>query len=304
MFGIDQREVEIARSQVAEQSRYQEAEMERRDFLMKSREMIIIGVALAVCAAGATACSPQATASIPDVLTVQLLEDPAAAQTAAQESADEARTVTVTASETVKVTPDMARIVYEITTEDADAVKCQQKNSETLDAVIAYLKEQGVAENSIKTSDFSLSPKYDWSGNRQRLIGYEMDTRLEVSDVAIDMVGKFLSGAVNAGANRIWDVTYYASGYDEAYAQALELAMEMAKEKAETLAHAGGCQVTDVLSVEEHGDYQAGRYVDSDISRNVKVAAMAEDSVAEVSVMAGEMEVGADITVVYRLLPR
>ncbi len=261
------------------------------------------------------ACTPQVTTNVPDVITVQIAESTGAAegqnvtggatekeQTVTAGAEEEERTVTVSAAETVKVTPDMAQITYEIITEDADAEACQQKNSETLDAVIAYLKEQSVAEASIKTSDFSLNPQYDWSGDRQRLIGYEMDTQLTVSDVPMGQVGELLSGAVSSGANRIGSVSYYASGYDEAYEQALALAMEMAKEKAEAIAHAGGCQVTDVLSVTESSDRQSGRYVESGIQKEAAFAADASN--AAMSVMAGEMEVEAEITVVYRLLPQ
>lgn len=286
------------------------------------KKSIIVAGGFMICACMfLAACAPQVTTSVPDVITVQMAGNETGAGAASVQAdaggspavpgsspgtnAAETRTVTVTATETVKVAPDMARIIYEITTEDKDAEVCQQKNSETLDAVIAYLKEQGVAEKSIQTSDFSLNPQYEYPGNgRQVLVGYEMDTQMTVSDVPMDQVGELLTGAVSAGVSRIRDVSYYASGYDEAYDQALALAMEMAKEKAEAIAHAGGCQVTDVLSVTESADRQSGRYVDSGISQNVMAKAAAEDSVAEMAVMAGEMEIEAEITVVYRLLPR
>ncbi len=264
---------------------------------MRNRTIWMAGCALAAgCVL--SACAPQTTAGVPDVITVQMAETPSSGG-----GQQETRTVTVSAAETVKVTPDMAQIVYEIITEDREAEACQQKNSETLDAVIAYLKEQGVNDASIKTSDFLLNPQYDWSGSRQQLIGYEMDTQLTVADVPMDQVGGLLTGAVSAGANRIQDVSYYASTYDEAYDEALALAMTMAKEKAEALAHAGGCQVTDVLSVTESADRQSGRYVESGVSRNPSANA-AGDAVVEMAVMAGEMEVEAEVTVVYRLLPR
>ena len=89
--------------------------------------------------------------TVPDVIQVQNLE--------------EDRKISLSTSETVKVAPDMARIVYGIATEDADAEKCQQANAEKLNGLLEYLKGQGVAETSIATSDFSLNPMYDWSGN-------------------------------------------------------------------------------------------------------------------------------------------
>ncbi len=271
---------------------------------------------LAACAPSSNAPSDApanaASAAPTDAATVAPTNAPTDATSAAPNgdaaqtgAAIEERTVTVSASETVKVSPDMARIVCEILTEDREAGECQRKNGEALDAVIAWLKEQGVAENSMKTSDFLLNPRYNYSGGRDVLIGYEMETRLEISDVPIDQVGAVLAGTVSAGANRIQNVSYYASTYDEAYAQALDLAMGMAKEKAEALAHAGGCQVTDILSVTENADTQAGRYADAGFGRDMFASEAKEETADKaMAVMAGEMEVEADITVVYRLLPR
>lgn len=259
---------------------------------MYRRNILAAGCVLAVGAV-LSACTPQVTTNVPNAIQVEL-------------AGQEKQTVTVSAAETVKVVPDMAQIVYEITTEDSDASRCQQKNGEALAQVLAYLAEQGVEETSMKTSDFSLNPRYDYSGSTRRLIGYEMTTQLTVADVPMDQVGALLSGVVNSGANQIQSVSYYSSQYDEAYDQALELAMKMSKEKAETLAHAGGYQVVGIVSVSEYADNQNGRYVNSGLARNSSMAkrAAAEDAVAEMAVMAGEMEVKANIEVVYEIWPR
>ena len=99
------------------------------------KNVITAGSCMICACALLAACAPQVTTSVPDVLTVQIAGSEtgaASAQAAAGGSpsepgsvpgtdAAEMRTVTVTAAETVKVAPDMARIVYEITTEDRDA---------------------------------------------------------------------------------------------------------------------------------------------------------------------------------------
>ena len=95
--------------------------------------------------------------------------------------------------------------------------------------MLAFLKDQGFEEKSIKTTGFSLDPRYDWSGNRQQLIGYEMNTQVTVTDVPIDQVGGLLSRTVESGANEIQSVIYFSSTYDEAYQEALQKAVELAK---------------------------------------------------------------------------
>mgnify|MGYP000843810381 CR=1 FL=1 len=96
---------------------------------------------------------------------------------------------------------------------------------------------------------------------------------------------------------------YYSSDYDEAYNQALEKAITSAKTKAETMAHADNYQVIDLLHVTENGNNQYGRYVDAGIYQN---SAMKESASAAVdmAVMPGQMEVTADVTVEFLILPQ
>ena len=130
-----------------------------------------------------------------------------------------------------------------------------------------------------------------------------MRTQITVSDVEMDRVGELLSGGVAQGANEIQQVQYYSSDYDEAYNQALEKAIISAKTKAETMAHADNYQGIDLLHVTENGNNQYGRYVDAGIYQN---SAMKESASAAVdmAVMPGQMEVTADVTVEFLILPQ
>ena len=175
-----------------------------------------------------SACTPQMTTNVPNVLRVENVD-----------VGDEGK-VTVNSSESVEITPDMAEIVYGITSEDEDASACQQKNTETLNQVLAFLKEQGYEDESIKTTGFSLEPRYDWSGNTQKLVGYSMYTQVTVTDVPMEAVGGLLSKTVESGANEIQNVTYFSSTYDQAYKEALEKAVELARGKAQAIAEADG----------------------------------------------------------------
>ena len=180
-----------------------------------------------------------------------------------------------------------------------------KRQAEKLNGLLEYLKGQGVAETSIATSDFSLNPMYDWSGNTRKLVGYEMRTQVEVSDVALDQVGSLLSQGVAAGANEIQSISYYSSTYDEAYADALARAVELAKTRASVLAEASGQELGYVINIEEYGDRQEGRYVTSNMSmKSAPGAGAAEEAVVDMGVMPGEMEVTASIRIEFALLPK
>lgn len=57
-----------------------------------------------------------------------------------------------------------------------------------MDAVLALLKEKGIADTSVQTSGLGLNPIYDWD-NGKKITGYEMTTEVVVSDVAIEDAG-------------------------------------------------------------------------------------------------------------------
>ena len=240
-----------------------------------------------------TACSaqPTGTVQIPDVVYVQNVDE--------KESEN---TISVTGRETVEVIPDMAQISFSVSTEHKDAKTCQQNNTEDVNQLLEYLKGLGYGEESLKTSGFSMNPRYDWSGNRQTLIGYEMRTTVTVNDVPIDQTGQLLSDAVQNGANEIDSVQYFSSEYDEAYNRALAEAMAMARGKAEMLAIASGQKLGVVLHVQEFGESQSGRYVRGDVPVMKATAAMesVNDAIA-MDVMPGEMQISAEVSVEFSL---
>ena len=153
----------------------------------------------AVSAFGLTACAQGSTsAPIPDTLKVENVKD---------------HVITVQSSEEVKVVPDMAELVFSVTTQAEDAKACQEQNSRDLANVISFLKDSGIAETSIQTSNYGLDPVYDWNSGRT-ITGYEMNTEITVSDVPIDQAGALISSSVEAGINSISQVTYLSSKYD------------------------------------------------------------------------------------------
>ena len=126
------------------------------------------------------------------------------------------------------------------------------------------------------------------------IVGYEMTTRLAVSDLDIDEVGKVVSTCVEAGANSVDGIRYYSSEYDAKYAEALAIAVEDAYAKAEALAEAGGVTLGGVYSMTEGYQNTAYRY-------DTGAAMEAASADAAMKVMPGEVNVTASVTVSYEL---
>lgn len=230
---------------------------------------------------GLTACS-QGAASEPFPNTIKI------------ENSD-SNVVTVQASEDIKVVPDMAEIIFAVTSQAQDAKSCQEQNAKDLENVITFLKGAGVTETSIQTSSYGLEPIYNWEAG-QTITGYEMKTRITVSDIPIDQTGELLTSSVEAGINSIQDVSYLSSQYDENYQQALKGAIEAAKQKAAAIAEASGCILGPIVHVEEANDYQQTRYSGY---RNAVAGAMEEGGAMDVE--PGQLTITARVTVDFEI---
>lgn len=208
--------------------------------------------------------------------------------------------ITVNSSEQVAVVPDIAEIVYAVRTEAKDAASCQQQNNSDVNNVIGLLKNMGISETDIQTTDYYMYPIYNYSGNTQRITGYEASTSLTVSNLPIDSLSDILAKSVEAGINNIQSIAYQSSQYDEAYANALKLAMESAKTKASALAEAGNCSLGNVVGVHENSNYSSARYTDNALSSKMRQAEqMALEDTAGAGIMPGEINIEVNITVDY-----
>lgn len=210
-------------------------------------------------------------------------------------------TITVNSSEKVNVVPDIAEVVYSVQTEGTDAAGCQQQNTQDVNKVVELLTSLGVEEGSIQTTGYYMNPRYDWSNDTRKLIGYEAATTLTVSDLLIDRLGDILTQSVNAGINNIQSISYLSSKYDESYQEALRLSIEAARTKAEAMAAAAGCQLGDITDLREQSSYSQARYTDNSLMEKTNLSAAADTG--SVTIMPGELEVEALITVEYQLFP-
>lgn len=262
------------------------------------RKMIF--AAAAVCAVMVTACGNANTTvqsgagtSAPETGEVQVAagtEDGTVPRI--QVESVDGQVISVNSREQVKVVPDMAEIVYAVTTQNQDAAACQKENGEKVSQLVETLKGLGVEEKSIQTSDFYMNPRY----RNGTITGYESTTEVRVSDIKLEQTGEIMSNSVDSGVNQIRSVSFLSSQYDESYQEALKLAMASAREKAEALAEAGGCTLGPVVSVSEYSANDSMRY-----DSRVMMAAGTEAAVADMAVMPGEIEIEANITVEYAI---
>jgi len=203
--------------------------------------------------------------------------------------------ITVSGQGSVMVKPDIAYIDLGVNTEHADAKTAQANNSAQQTLVINAIKSLGIAEADIKTSGYSMYPKYEYSTNgTSRIVGYTVHNTVTVTVRNIDKVGETIDAAIGAGANIASGIRFSLSDSNAYYAQALKQAIANAKSKSGAIAQALGVAVGNPIEIIENGgSYMPVIYAEADM---MKGNAMMDTAMP---VQTGELEVTATITAVF-----
>lgn len=150
-----------------------------------------------------------------------------------------------------KIAPDRARIEISVQTRALTAAAAGADNARKQQAVLDALKKLGFNSDQLSTVNYNLYPEmqYDKDGRTSRVVGYTaMNTvRVEVRDLAL--VGKAIDASLNAGANVISSLIFYASNTDDARRTALAMAVSRARADADAIAKAAGGSVGMLLEV-------------------------------------------------------
>ena len=142
------------------------------------------------------------------------------------------QTVKVTGEATLQATPDQAIITIGVQTENVDPKLAQQENSQTISDIITVLKQLGIAESNIKTSDYRIDPQYNYIEGKEIFKNYKVHHMLQIKTKDIEKVGSIIDSAVKNGANSVSNVHFSLANSESYYNQALTIALNNAHEKA------------------------------------------------------------------------
>lgn len=158
--------------------------------------------------------------------------------------------------------PDVAAFTFVVHAEEVDVASAQEKVAEASNAIIVYLKENGVAESDIKTSGYDLSERYECPGDnfcpqeRANLTGYSVGQTVEVKVRDTGKAGEFIAGIGQRGATNISGLTLIVDDDTDAKVEAQAKAVADAKEKAQQLADTLGVRLVRLTAFwEETGGY-------------------------------------------------
>ena len=168
--------------------------------------------------------------------------------------------VTVSGEATVAVAPDTAVIRIGVSSSAKTAREASDGNAKQMTAVLAAIKEAGIADRDVQTSRLSLQPQYDPNkSGTARLLGFQVTNQLTVKIRDIDKLPAILDRAIGAGANEMSGIEFVVSEQSKLLDQARTEAIVDARRKAELYAQAAGVKVGAVLAITEEGSSPPAR---------------------------------------------
>ena len=201
------------------------------------------------------------------------------------------RLVTVTGEATVSVAPDMAVIRIGVTSQGKTAREASDANARQMTAVLAAIKDAGIAERDVQTSRLSLQPQYDPNkSGTARLLGFQVTNQLTIKIRDVAKMPGILDRAIGAGANEMSGIEFVVSQQSKLLDQARDDAIADARRKAALYARAAGAKLGPVVAIAEEGSTPPPRLMQAMRAGAVPVAP-------------GEQTLRAVVTVSYELAP-
>jgi len=210
--------------------------------------------------------------------------------------------ISVFGSATASSNPDTLIIVLGVESEAKTANESLSQNSNSLNSVISSLKNSGISEDDIQTSNFSIYPLYDSikdsNGNWQQILnGYRVSNILSIQTERIDSAGDIIDAAVSSGANRVDNVSFQLSDdklqkiSDDLIADAINDATQKAEKALVPLKQ----KIVGVKSIVIHDNVVP--YYDSPMRASFD--GFAESSMKSAPIMSGDEEITTNVSVVF-----
>lgn len=166
--------------------------------------------------------------------------------------------ISVVGEGTVDIAPDMAILFLGVVREAKTARQALSDNNEAMAEVLAAMKENGIEDRDLQTSNFSVRPNYTHFRPTQNgeqkppeITGYTVSNNLTVRVRDLAALGEIIDRSVTLGVNQGGDITFTNDNPTEAIATARAEAMKDARARAETLAQAAGVDLDSILEINE-----------------------------------------------------
>lgn len=161
-------------------------------------------------------------------------------------------TFNVTGEGTVAVKPDIATLNAGIQAQGSTVKDAQDQINDAINKVAAAVKNLGIEQEDIQTTNYNINPTYDYTGGSQRITGYSASTNLSIKVRNIDLVNQVIDRATANGANQIGSISFNVDDKTKVENEARQKAVADAKSKAESAAKIAGFKLGRMVNYSEN----------------------------------------------------
>jgi uncharacterized protein YggE len=204
--------------------------------------------------------------------------------------------LSVAASAKAVAVPDLAIVTVGVVSEGSTAEGVKDQNSNKMNQVISFIKQAGIDDQDIKTSQFYIAPKYNYSNQQQTVVGYQANQTITVKVRSVNKSSQQLEtivdGAVNAGANQIQGIDFSFENNETLVQSARKQAIDKAIANAQQIAKDAGLKLGRVVNVITSGSSNPGPMFATN---------MALEKSSRPQIEVGSQEVFETVTVVFKI---
>ena len=202
--------------------------------------------------------------------------------------------ITVSGEGRVTAVPDTLTVTLGVSVLRATVDQATGDAASAAERVIAALEAAGVSRDDMATSNYSVWPEYDYSGERQQITGYRVQNTLTVKIHDLEGSGAVIDAATAAGGDDavVQGVSLTIAHTTGLVEQARNAAWADAKGKAEQLARLAGLDLGSAVTITESF---------TPPSMPIAFAEAAADGGSRTPILPGTQEVSVSISVTFNV---
>ena len=219
--------------------------------------------------------------------------------------------ISVTGEGEMVSVPDVATFSFSVSHDAKVVSDAQTEVTEKMNAILDGLKELGIEEKDIKTSDYSIWPKYSYEQiacspgycppGRQIEDGYTVSHSVSVKIRKTEDAGKALALVGDEGATNLSGISFAIDDPEKLLDEARALAIEDAKEKAKVLSKELGVRLVRVISFYDNMDRGIPYYAEGMGGDMMSLKATSAVAPPSPTLPAGENKSMVNVTIVYEI---
>lgn len=222
---------------------------------------------------------------------------------------DPGRKITVSGEGKIVARPDIAIFTASVITQAKQVKDAQSENTRRSNAVIEFLKRQGVKAKDIKTTAYNIFPQYQYERTLPclnfpcppqkppQIASYEVRHTIQIKVRNLEKIDTLLDGVITSGANQTGSVVFDIDNKDAIVAEARKKAIDEAKEKARILAKNLGVRLGRIASFSEKSGGPVPIFAQS--LRSGEKGVLEEEAAISPQVEPGEQEIKVNVSITY-----